>query len=75
MGVFVGCLVSFQMNERATVICQKAGRPTLVHGDVFIGRFFDNDDAFFRMDFRLADLRDDAPFFAMARAAQVIRML
>jgi hypothetical protein len=57
-----------QINERATAICHRAGKPTLVHGDVFIGRFFDNDDAFFRMDFRLADLKDDAPFFAQAYA-------
>jgi hypothetical protein len=54
-------------NPRATAICQAIGRPTMVRGDAFISRFFDNDDDFRRLDFRRAELADaETEFFKTA---------
>jgi hypothetical protein len=33
-----------------------------VRGDAFLGRIFDNDDAFVRMDFQLAEVASNAPW-------------
>lgn len=39
-----------------------------VRGDVFMGRIFDNEDDFVRMDFRLGEVSSSAPWVAQVRS-------
>jgi hypothetical protein len=54
------------LNQRATQIAQQCHRMVNVMGDAFIGKIFDNEDDFTRMDFSLADLNGDAAWMKMA---------
>lgn len=53
-------------NRRATELCSRIARPTQVRGDVFLSRFFDDEDNFERKDFTLKDLSSDAAWFLQA---------
>ncbi|KIZ02018.1 hypothetical protein MNEG_5942 [Monoraphidium neglectum] len=60
-------------NPRACdILMACGGNPMDVLGDVFIGRLFDNEDDFRRLDFTLDELRSDAPWIkeAALQAAQ-----
>jgi len=66
-----GIMKTLPVNVRASSICQEVGRPTRVLGDAFIGRYFDNENKFQRMDFTLADLNTDAPWWKTAKKANL----
>uniref|UniRef100_M4BD24 MYND-type domain-containing protein n=1 Tax=Hyaloperonospora arabidopsidis (strain Emoy2) TaxID=559515 RepID=M4BD24_HYAAE len=55
-------------NVRASAIAQACGKRLEVKGDAFIGRVFDNDDDFVRMDFRLSEISGDAPWVQTAKS-------
>eukprot|EP00937_MAST-01D_sp_MAST-1D-sp2_P001924 g1924.t1 len=62
-----GSSKELSFNARASQIARACHCPTQVLGDAFIGRFFDNEDDFARRDFRVDELRDDAPWMQEAR--------
>lgn len=45
----------------------KTGNLVEVKGDAFVGRIFDNDDDFRRLDFTMGDLSSDAPWIKQVR--------
>ncbi|GLI64556.1 hypothetical protein VaNZ11_007876 [Volvox africanus] len=61
-------------NPRATQIADCCGRPVQIRGDAFLGRLFDNDDAFVRMNFRLSEVSSAAPWVAAAAMQAARRM-
>ncbi|DAZ92901.1 TPA: hypothetical protein N0F65_013063, partial [Lagenidium giganteum] len=54
-------------NPRASALAQACGKMIEVRGDAFIGRVFDNDDDFERMDFRLSEVNGDAEWVKLAQ--------
>ncbi|CAI5733210.1 unnamed protein product [Peronospora destructor] len=62
-----GTAKALPTNVRASAIVQACGKMLEVKGDAFIGRVFDNDDDFERMDFRLSDVSGDAPWVQTAK--------
>lgn len=77
VGVYMYCddqatLKHLPINQRATAIAAAAGQALEVSGDVFIGRYFDNEDDFKRMDFTLSDLNSSAPWIQEAQQ-QILR--
>lgn len=52
-----GSLKGLPDNHRAAGLAAAAGHPCAVHGDAFVGRTIDSDDAFERLDFTLAEVR------------------
>jgi hypothetical protein len=54
------------LNRRATAIAQQCHRMVNVMGDAFIGKIFDNEDDFNRLDFTMNDLSGDAAWMKMA---------
>jgi hypothetical protein len=54
-----GVAKQLPVNARASSICAAVGLPQTVHGDCFIGRQFDDNEGFYRLDFGVADLNDD----------------
>ncbi|GLC45807.1 hypothetical protein PLESTB_001153700 [Pleodorina starrii] len=61
-------------NPRASQIADCCGRPTQIRGDAFLGRMFDNDDAFVRMDLRLSEVSSSAAWVREAAAQAARRM-
>ncbi|KAE8896684.1 hypothetical protein PF005_g13615 [Phytophthora fragariae] len=55
-----GTAKALPTNVRASAIAQACGKMLEVKGDAFIGRVFDNDDDFVRMDFRLSEVSGGA---------------
>ncbi len=53
-----GSLKGLPDNPRAAGLAAAAGHPCAVHGDAFVGRTVDSDDAFQRLDFTLAEARE-----------------
>ncbi|KAG7393334.1 hypothetical protein PHYPSEUDO_009538 [Phytophthora pseudosyringae] len=62
-----GTAKALPTNVRASAISQACGRMLEVKGDAFIGRVFDNDDDFVRMDFRLGEVSGEAPWVQTAK--------
>ncbi|KAF4039103.1 MYND finger [Phytophthora infestans] len=62
-----GTAKALPTNVRASAIAQACGKMLEVKGDAFIGRVFDNDDDFVRMDFRLSEVSGDAPWVQTAK--------
>ncbi|OQR98495.1 hypothetical protein ACHHYP_08618 [Achlya hypogyna] len=62
-----GTAKNLPINMRASAIAQACGRMLEVRGDAFIGRVFDNDDAFVRMDFKLSEINADAEWIKIAQ--------
>ncbi|KAG3091086.1 hypothetical protein PI124_g16796 [Phytophthora idaei] len=62
-----GTAKALPTNVRASAIAQACGKMLEVKGDAFIGRVFDNDDDFVRMDFRLSEVSGDAPWVQAAK--------
>jgi hypothetical protein len=54
-----GVAKQLPVNARASSICAAVGMPQTVHGDCFIGRQFDDNEGFYRLDFGVAELGDD----------------
>ncbi|KAF6260615.1 hypothetical protein COO60DRAFT_1700224 [Scenedesmus sp. NREL 46B-D3] len=72
VGVYMYCddqasLKQLPPNTRATAIAATAGMHIQVNGDVFLGRYMDNEEDFERMDFTSADLSSAAPWVADAQ--------
>ncbi|KDO31454.1 hypothetical protein SPRG_04069 [Saprolegnia parasitica CBS 223.65] len=63
-----GTAKNLPLNMRASAIAQACGRMLEVRGDAFIGRVFDNDDAFVRMDFKLSEINADAEWIKIAQS-------
>lgn len=61
-------------NPRASQIASCCGHPTDVRGDAFLGRLFDNDDAFVRMDMGLSEVSSSAGWVQQAAAQAARRM-
>lgn len=55
-------------NVRATAIVQACGQATQVLGDAFIGKQFDDEDAFYRLDFKAVELDASQPWMKFAKA-------
>ncbi|KAH7476232.1 hypothetical protein PRIC1_000244 [Phytophthora ramorum] len=62
-----GTAKALPTNVRASAIAQACGKMLEVKGDAFIGRVFDNDDDFVRMDFRLGEVSGDAQWVQTAK--------
>ncbi|OWY95404.1 hypothetical protein PHMEG_00034597 [Phytophthora megakarya] len=62
-----GTAKALPTNVRASAIAQACGKMLEVKGDAFIGRVFDNDDDFVRMDFRLTEVSGEAPWVQSAK--------
>ena len=62
-----GSLKGLPVNLRATSICHVAGTDVRIMGDAFLARFFDNDDDFKRLDFKLVDLTENSDFLRTAK--------
>ncbi|WIA13116.1 hypothetical protein OEZ85_006714 [Tetradesmus obliquus] len=72
VGVYMYCddqasIKQLPPNPRATAIAQTAGMHIQVNGDVFLGRYMDNEEDFERMDFTTADLSSAAAWVADAK--------
>jgi hypothetical protein len=52
-----GAMKGLPDNTRAAGLAAAAGHPCDVHGDAFVGRVVDSDDAFERLDFTLKEAR------------------
>uniref|UniRef100_A0A6U3ELU9 CS domain-containing protein n=1 Tax=Lotharella globosa TaxID=91324 RepID=A0A6U3ELU9_9EUKA len=63
-----GIAKNLPKNERASKMALSAGRPTEVRGDAFLGRVFDDQDSWTRVDFTMADCSSDAEWINFARA-------
>lgn len=63
-----GMAKQLPLNQRATSICQACGKNVRVLGDVFIGKQFDDNEGFKRLDFTLADLESSAEWMKEATA-------
>eukprot|EP00879_Flechtneria_rotunda_P009953 GHRR01010409.1.p1 GENE.GHRR01010409.1~~GHRR01010409.1.p1 ORF type:complete len:241 (+),score=85.96 GHRR01010409.1:581-1303(+) len=77
IGVYMYCddrasIKQLPANQRATSIARAAGMHIQVNGDVFIGRYMDNEEDFARMDFTAVDISSSAPWVAEANA-QILR--
>ena len=68
-----GSLKQLPPNARAAGLAAAAGHPCEVHGDAFVGRTVDSDDAFARLDFTLAEVSSDAAWVGEARARNARR--
>lgn len=56
-----GIAKKLPLNERLTSLIQYAGyKDQIFHGDAFVARIFDDDDAWHRMDFKMSELNGDA---------------
>lgn len=66
-----GVAKELPVNQRATSICQACGLSTQVLGDAFIGKQFDDDDGFQRIDFASADLSSNNSWMDVAREANL----
>lgn len=54
---------NFELNTRATSLAQACGHANQIFGDVFIGRYYDNEEfPWERRDFDFSDMRSDAPW-------------
>ncbi|OQS07603.1 hypothetical protein THRCLA_00373 [Thraustotheca clavata] len=62
-----GTAKNLPINMRASAIAQTCGKMLEVRGDAFIGRVFDNDDAFVRMNFKLSEINGDAEWIKVAQ--------
>ncbi|CAH0518077.1 unnamed protein product [Peronospora belbahrii] len=62
-----GTAKALPTNVRASAIAQACGKMMEVKGDAFIGRVFDNDDDFVRMDFRLSEVSGSAQWMQVAK--------
>ncbi len=60
------------VNQRATAICLALRKRIEIIGDCFIGRIYDNDDAFERLDFTMKDLDLKAKWAVQACVANEI---
>lgn len=77
VGVYMYCddqatLKHLPTNMRATQIAAEAGQALQVSGDVFIGRYFDNEEDFKRLDFTASELSSSAGWIKDART-QIMR--
>lgn len=68
-----GSLKSLPDNVRAAGLAAAAGHPCEVHGDAFVGRTVDCDDAFERLDFTLAEARTAAAPAPLRAHAALLR--
>ncbi|KAI9905729.1 hypothetical protein PsorP6_013871 [Peronosclerospora sorghi] len=66
-----GTAKALPSNVRASAIARACGKMVEVKGDAFIGRVYDNDDDFVRMDFRLSEVSGDAPWVQIAKSQAV----
>ena len=62
-----GVSKNLQRNDRLTGIIQSAGyRDQIFYGDAFISSMFDDQDAWYRIDFRKSEFTSDAEWIKMA---------
>lgn len=53
-----GQIKSLPINQRATLLCKQIGNNIDVLGDIFIARYYDNQDKFYRLDFTLDEFNN-----------------
>ncbi|GBG33592.1 Small glutamine-rich tetratricopeptide repeat-containing protein [Hondaea fermentalgiana] len=63
-----GIAKELPMNPRASAIVAACGQSTQVLGDAFIGKQFDDEDGFYRLDFFAKDLDTSLPWMKFAGA-------
>jgi hypothetical protein len=64
-----GMAKGLEANTRATGLVHACGYPDqTIRGDAFIGRIFDDEDAWYRCDFTLTDMRSDAPWVVLTKS-------
>eukprot|EP00300_Choanocystis_sp_HF-7_P007660 c1542_g1_i1.p1 GENE.c1542_g1_i1~~c1542_g1_i1.p1 ORF type:complete len:305 (+),score=67.08 c1542_g1_i1:47-916(+) len=56
------------INARATELVRACGHNTLVRGDAFVSRYFDNEEDWRRINFDVSDLDSSAGWIAQAKA-------
>lgn len=62
-----GISKSLPLNPRLTSLVQAAGYPdNLFYGDAFMGKIFDDQDAWERIDFKLSECSSDAPWIQLS---------
>mmetsp|Transcript_4394 Transcript_4394/g.4929 ORF Transcript_4394/g.4929 Transcript_4394/m.4929 type:complete len:296 (+) Transcript_4394:125-1012(+) len=62
-----GVAKQLAINHRATSIAMACGKQVQIIGDAFIGKQFDNEEDFSRIDFTLKDLDTSLPWFKKAK--------
>ena len=63
-----GISKNLKRNDRVTSLIKSAGYPDQVfHGDVFIGSMFDDQDAWYRIDFKKSELNMEANWIKMVQ--------
>jgi len=75
IGVFMysddhGTLKNLPVNRRATAICKSCNVDLQVRGDVFIGRNYDDEEAFLRLDFTTGDLDSNSEWMRKMATAR-----
>lgn len=67
----MGTAKGLGLNQRASGLAAVVNRPVRVLGDAFIGRYFDDDDAFKRLDFKLSDIEGEPSQTSWVRLAMM----
>jgi len=68
-----GAMKGLPGNARAAGLAAAAGHPCEVHGDAFVARVVDSEEAFERLDFTLAEVASDAAWIPAAQARNARR--
>lgn len=64
-----GKLKKLELNTRASSLCQSCGHINQIYGDVFVGRYHDDESLpWERLNFTLDDMNSDAPWIREARS-------